>query len=314
MGERHDVVIIGAGPAGLTAGVYAARGGLDVVLLEKEIPGGQAVITDLIENYPGFPDGISGFELAERMKSQAEAFGAEIEAAEVVGIEAAADYKIIRTAADSAVSALAVIIATGAAYRKLGIPGEDRFLGKGVSMCATCDAPLYRDKHVVVVGGGNTAVQEAMFLAKFVEKLTLVHRRDRLRAAKVLQDRIFRLEPKVEFRWNSVATGIAGENNVSGVSVKNVQTGETEIIQCDGVFIFVGFTPNSGFARDYVKTDESGYIITDENMATSVEGVFACGDVRKSALKQVVAACGEGAIAAFSAQHYIDEKRGTTYP
>jgi thioredoxin reductase (NADPH) len=181
-------------------------------------------------------------------------------------------------------------------------------------MCATCDAPLYRDKHVVVVGGGNTAVQEAMFLAKFVRKLTLVHRRGRLRAAKILQDRIFRLEPKVEFRWNSVATGIAGENNVSGVSVKNVQTGETETIQCDGVFIFVGFTPNSGFARDYVETDESGYIITDENMATSVEGVFACGDVRKSALKQVVAACGEGAIAAFSAQHYIDEKRGTTYP
>jgi thioredoxin reductase (NADPH) len=316
MRENYDVVIIGAGPAGLTAGIYAARGGMNVAILERTSPGGQAVITDLVENYPGFPDGISGFELAERVRSQAESFGAEIATAEVVKIEdnAATEGKIIRTAEGSAISALAVIIATGAVYRTLGIPGEGKLLGRGVSTCATCDAPLYRDKHVVVVGGGNTAIQESLFLAKFVSKLTLVHRRDRLRAAKVLQDRIFKLGPKVEFRWNSIAAEITGEATVSGVSIENVQTGEKETIACDGVFIFVGFTPNSEFARGYVDTDESGYIITNEKMATSVEGVFACGDVRKSPLKQVVAACGEGAVAAFSAQRYVDDKKGTTYP
>jgi thioredoxin reductase (NADPH) len=316
MRERYDVVIIGAGPAGLTAGIYAARGGMDVAILERASPGGQAVITDLIENYPGFPDGISGFDLAELVRSQAEAFGAEIATAEVVKIEddAASEGKIIRTAEGSDVSALAVIIATGAVYRTLGIPGEGKLLGRGVSTCATCDAPLYRDKHVVVVGGGNTAIQESLFLAKFVSKLTLVHRRDRLRAAKVLQDRIFELGPKVEFRWNSVATRITGEGAVSGVSIENVQTGEKETVGCDGVFIFIGFTPNSEFARGYVETDESGYIVTNEKMATSVDGVFACGDVRKSPLKQVVAACGEGAVAAFSAQHYVDDKKGTAYP
>jgi len=316
MREHYDVVIIGAGPAGLTAGIYAARGGLDAAIIERASPGGQALITDMVENYPGFPDGISGFELTERMRSQAEAFGVEIEIAEVVKIEddAVTEGKIIRTAAGSAVSALAVIIATGAVYRTLGIPGEGKLLGKGVSTCATCDAPLYRDKHVVVVGGGNTAIQESLFLAKFVSKLTLVHRRDRLRAAKVLQDRIFKLGPKVEFRWNSVATKITGEATVSGLSIKNVETGERETIGCDGVFIFIGFTPNSEFASSYVDTDESGYIITNEQMAASVKGVFACGDVRKSPLKQVVAACGEGAVAAFSAQHYIDDKRGTAYP
>jgi thioredoxin reductase (NADPH) len=316
MRKRYDVVIVGAGPAGLTAGAYAARAGLDAVILERASPGGQAVITDLIENYPGFPEGISGFELAERMRSQAEAFGAEIETAEVVKIEddGAGEDRIVRMAAGSAVSALAVIIATGAGYRKLGIPGEEKLLGKGVSTCATCDGPLYRDKHVVVVGGGNTAIQESLFLAKFVGKLTLVHRRDRLRADKVLQERIFKLEPKVGFRWDSVPTEVTGESAVSGLSIKNVRTGEEETIGCDGVFIFAGFVPNSGFVSGYVKTDEAGYIVADEKMATSVEGVFACGDVRKSSLKQVVAACGEGAVAAISAQHYIDEKRGTTYP
>ncbi len=316
MHEHYDVVIIGAGPAGLTAGIYAARGGMNVAILERASPGGQVVITDLVENYPGFPDGISGFDLAELVRSQAEAFGADIATAEVVKIEddAATEGKIIRTASGSAVSALAVIIATGAVYRILGIPGEGKLLGRGVSTCATCDAPLYRDKHVVVVGGGNTAIQESLFLGKFVNKLTLVHRRDRLRAAKVLQDRIFKLGPKVEFRWNSVATEITGEATVSGVSIENVHTGEKETIGCDGVFIFIGFTPNSEFARGYVDTDESGYIITNERMATSVEGVFACGDVRKSPLKQVVAACGEGAVAAFSAQHYVDDKKGATYP
>jgi len=311
MRERYDVVIIGAGPAGLTAGIYAARGGLDVVILEKDYPGGQAFATDLIENYPGFPDGTSGYALTESMRVQAEKCGAEIETAEVVRLEkdAAGSHKIVRTAAGRRVLALAVIIATGAQYRRLGIPGEEEFFGRGVSTCATCDAPLYRDKRAVVVGGGDTAVQGSLFLAKFVDTLTLVHRRHRLRATNILQNRIFELQPKIEFRWNSVATEVLGKDQVSGVSVKNVQTGEIETVPCDGVFILVGLTPNSQFVRGYVETDESGHIITDENMATSVEGVFACGDVRKNELKQVVAACGEAAVAAFSAQHYVDKRR-----
>ena len=317
MRERYDVVIVGAGPAGLTAGIYAGRAGLTVAIFERQYPGGQAFVTELIENFPAFPDGISGYELAERMKNQAEAFGAEIVTDnEVLAIEddTSSDSKLVRTAVGPMVSALAVIIATGARYRKLGVPGEDRFWGKGVSSCATCDAALYRDKHVVVVGGSDTAVQEALFLARFVSKLTLVHRRDRLRASKVLQDRIFKLAPKVEFQWDSVLVAISGRQYVESVSINNVRTGKTSIVDCDGVFIFVGFVPNSEFLQGYVETDESGYITTDEHMAMSDTGVFACGDVRKNALRQVVSACGAGAVAAVAARHYIDEKKGTAYP
>lgn len=317
MSGHRDLVIVGAGPAGLTAGIYAGRAGLNVAVFERQYPGGQAFVTDLIENYPGFPDGISGYELAERMRNQAEAFGVEIVTDnEVLAVEddAASEHKLVRTASGSAVAALAIIIATGATYRKLGVTGEDRFWGKGISSCATCDAALYRDKHVVVVGGGDTALQEALFLARFVGKLTLIHRRDRLRAAKILQDRIFELAPKVQFRWNSVLTAVSGREYIESVSARNVQTGETDVISCDGVFIFVGFVPNSQFVSGYVDTDESGNIITDESMATSVKGVFACGDVRKNALRQVVSACGEGAVAAVAAQHYIEQEKGTAYP
>jgi thioredoxin reductase (NADPH) len=317
MREAYDVVIVGAGPAGLTAGIYTGRAGLSVAILERQYPGGQAFVTERIENYPAFPDGISGYELAERMKNQAEAFGAELAIdTEVLRIEddSVSGHKLVQAAAGSRVTALAVIIATGARYRKLGVPGEDRFLGKGVSSCATCDGALYRNRHVVVVGGGDTAVQEALFLTRFVSKLTLVHRRDRLRADKVLQDRIFKLAPKVEFRWESVLTAISGREAVESVSIKNVQTGATDVVNCDGVFIFIGFVPNSEFVRGYVQTDDTGYIIAAENMATSVPGVFACGDVRKSALRQIVSACGEGAVAAVAAQHHIDDLKGTAYP
>ncbi len=314
--EYYDLVIVGAGPAGLTAGIYAGRAGLRVAVFERQYPGGQAFVTDLIENYPGFPDGISGYELAERMRNQAEAFGVRIVTDnEVLEIEdeRSSGRKLVRISSGAAVSALAVIIATGATYRKLGVPGEDRFWGKGISSCATCDAALYRDKHVVVVGGGDAAIQESLFLLKFVGKLTLVHRRDRLRAARVLQDRMFELASKVQFRWNSVLTAISGREYVETVSVENVQTGDTEVIGCDGVFIFVGFVPNSDFVNGYVDTDETGRITTGENMATSMEGVFACGDVRKGSLRQIVAACGEGAVAAVAAQRYIDDKKGTAY-
>jgi len=315
MRERYDVVIIGGGPAGLTAGTYASRAGLTVIIVEKQTLGGQVINAEVIENYPGFPLGISGFELAERMRSQAATFGAEITTDEIAAIEddPGTGYKTVLTGSGQRIAALAVVIATGASWRKLGIPGEDRLWGKGVSTCATCDAALYRDKHVVVVGGGDTAIHESLFLARFVNKITLVHRRDRLRATKILQDRISKLGQKVEFRWNSVVTEIAGTDHVTGVTVKSEQTGATELLGCDGVFVLVGFDPNSGFVRGYLAADEAGYIITDEGMATSVDGVFACGDVRRRPFRQIVTACGEGAVAAFAAQHYVEEKKGTAY-
>jgi thioredoxin reductase (NADPH) len=254
-------------------------------------------------------------ELADRLKRQAEGFGAEIATAEVVTIEDAADGvgKAVRTK-DGPVKGIAVIIATGASAKKLGIPGEAEFFGRGVSVCATCDAPLYRDRTAVVVGGGETAVEEATFLARFTKKLILVHRRDRLRATNAAQDRFFAHGDKVGVEWDSVATAIAGKDAVEGLEVKNMKTGETKTIPCDGVFVLIGHVPNTGFLRGVVEMNESGHILTDDAMATSAEGIYACGDVRREWFKQMVTACGEGAIAAYSAQRYIEDKKGTAYP
>ncbi len=314
MQDFYDLAIIGGGPAGLTAGIYGARSGLSVAIFEKQFPGGQVVSTDSIENFPGIAGPVNGFELAERMKRQVEEFGAEIIAAEVAALEDAPDngHKLIRLS-EGRVQSMAAIIASGASYRKLGILGEERFWGKGISCCATCDGAFYRNKNVVVVGGGDTAVKEAIFLTRLVKKLTLVHRRDRLRADKVLQDQLFALQPQVEFKWDSVAEEIIGREKAEGVVVKNLKSGATETLSCNGVFIFVGFTPNSELVQDYLETDENGYIVTDQEMATSVAGVYACGDVRKKSLRQIVTACGEGAAAAFSAQHYVEKRKGTLY-
>ena len=310
----YDIAIIGGGPAGLTAGLYGARAGLKTLILEKLSPGGQVVTTDIIENYPGFVEPIGGYELAEKMITQATKCGAEIRSVEVtsIGAHPEKEQKVI-SLGDESISALSVVIATGAHHKRLGVPGEDRFWGRGISCCATCDGMFYRDKHVAVVGGGDAAIKEAIFLTRFVSKITLIHRRDRLRAAKILQDRILALGDKVEFAWKSVVKEILGDNQVQAVRLSSVDAGEERVLECDGVFLFVGFSPNTDFLRGFMELDERGYIITDDNMATSVPGVFACGDARKKLFRQIITACGEGATAAYSAEMYVDDIKGTAY-
>jgi thioredoxin reductase (NADPH) len=268
----------------------------------------------VVENYPGFIDPISGYELVERMTGQAAKFGVETRSVEVTGINAPSeeDYKIL-SLGDESLSTLAVIIAAGAEHRRLGVPGEDRFWGSGVSCCATCDGMFYRDKHVVVVGGGDTAVKEAIFLTRFASKITLTHRRDRLRATKILQDRILAMSDKIEFAWKSVVKEIMGDNKVEAVRLGSVDDGSERILECDGVFVFVGFVPNTEFLHGFVELDERGHVITDDDMATSVPGVFACGDARKKLFRQIVTACGEGATAAYAAQIYVEEVKGMAY-
>jgi len=313
MRDSYDIAIIGAGPAGLTAALYASRAGFTVGIFEREFAGGQVVLTDVVDNYPGVPVGSQAIELAEQMKNQALEFGAELIQREVVAIDIESEHKKTVRLSDATVAADAVIIATGVYPRRLGIPGEDKFWGKGVSACATCDGHFYKDRDVVVVGGGDTAVQESAFLTRLVRKLTLVHRRDRLRADHTLQQQLMAAGDKVEFCWNSVAAEVVGDDKVTGVRVQHLDTGEQTVLPCDGLFIFIGYIPNSAFIRDHVETDTIGYIVSDDNMVTSVPGVYACGDVRKKLLRQIVTACGEGATAAFAAQHYVQARRGTLY-
>jgi len=302
----YDVIIIGGGPAGLTAGIYASRARLKTLLVESFSVPCQAVTTDHIENYPGFPEGINGFELIEKFKKQAEKFETEFIVSEVKSIkENKPGWQVITD--DKSYSSRAVIIASGASPKKLNIPGEDKFRGKGVSYCATCDGALFKDKEVVVIGGGDTALEEALFLTKFAKKVTVVHRRDALRGTKILQERAFS-NKKIEFVWDAVISEITGVANVSAVKVKNVKTGAETGLLCGGVFIFVGYAPNTGFLKDALPLDESGYITTDDNCLTSKPGIFACGDCRKKLLKQVVTACGDGALAAFACQHYFESK------
>ncbi len=299
----YDIVIIGAGPAGLTAGIYAARARMNVLLLEKAVPGGQVLVTDWIENYPGFPEGISGFDLSEKMKTQAEELGLKIETAEVHSLNLAGKVKEI-ILKDRSITSKSLIIASGASPRKLGI-GEDKFMGKGISFCATCDAPFFKDKIVVAIGGGDTAVQEAVFLTKFAKKVYLVHRRDELRAEKILQERAFEND-KIEIIWDSVATGVEGFFGVESVKIKNVKTNEKKTLKADGCFIWVGILPNTDFLNESLKTDETGFIQADKNMQASVPGVFAVGDVRDTPLRQIATAVGDGAMAAVNAEHFIE--------
>ncbi|MDZ7666807.1 MAG: thioredoxin-disulfide reductase [Desulfotignum sp.] len=301
----YDLVIIGAGPAGLTAGLYAARARLDVLLIEKAVPGGQIIVTDWIENYPGFPEGISGFDLAEKMKNQAEAFGLKMETVEVQSLNLTPDVKEV-VLQEKTIKAKSLIISSGASPKKLGI-GEDRYMGKGISFCATCDAPFFKEKTVVAVGGGDTAVQETIYLTKFVKKVYLIHRRDELRATKILQERAF-ANDKIEILWDTVATGVDGLFGIEGVHVKHVKTGEEKTLKADGCFIWVGTSPNTQFLNDSLDTDAYGFIRADARMQTSVPGVFAAGDVRDTPLRQVSTAVGDGAIAAVSAEHYLENE------
>jgi len=300
----YDLVIIGGGPAGLTAGIYASRARLNVLMLEKLVPGGQIIVTDWIENYPGFPKGLPGADLVEKFIEQAKGFGLKIETGEVVSMDLSGPVKKIALE-KTTITALAVIIATGSSPKKLGADKEKKFLGRGISTCATCDAPFFKDSVVAAVGGGDTAVQESLYLTKYVKKIYLIHRRDQLRAVKILQERAFS-NNKIEFIWNSVVTGFDGLFNLEKVFVQNVKTGETQQLDVEGCFVWVGIQPNTGFLGNSLKLDDAGFIAVNARMETSAPGVFAAGDVRNTPLRQVATAVGDGAIAATSAAHYIE--------
>jgi thioredoxin reductase (NADPH) len=305
--KSYEVIIIGGGPAGLTAGLYTSRAGLNTLLIENALPGGQMTTTEMIENYPGFPEGISGEELSRLMEEQAKRFGLNMVNQEVLGVLLEGDQKIVRTH-ESKYSSEVLIIASGTEYRRLGVPGEETFVGKGVSFCATCDGAFFKDSRIVVVGGGDSALTEALFLTKFVKELTIVHRRDALRATKIYQDRAL-ANPKIKFLWNSVVQEIKGDKSVQSIFVKNVKTGEVTEHETEGVFLFVGLSPRTQFLKDLVQTDKEGYILTNENCETSVGGIFAAGDCRKKLLRQIATAVGDGATAAFAAEKYLEEKK-----
>jgi thioredoxin reductase (NADPH) len=316
MEALYDIIIIGGGPAGLTAGLYACRARMKTVLIEKALCGGQILITDTIENFPGFPEGIKGPDLADWMFKQAGHFGLEVNTSEVLKVvrKKAGNEEVfsVELSGGEYLEALSVIISSGARWNTLNIPGEKELTGRGVSYCATCDGPLFRNKELVVIGGGDTALEDALFLTKFASKVTVVHRRDRLRATKILQERAL-ASKKIEFCFNSVPTSVAGSKQCEGVAVKDVVTGAQKTIKASGVFVLIGMTPNSGMAKGVVAMDEKGYILCDDDMRTSVDGIFACGDVRKKLLRQVVTAAGDGATAAFSAQHYVERSKGVEY-
>jgi thioredoxin reductase (NADPH) len=308
--DIYETIIIGGGPAGLTAGIYLSRSRINVLLLERGLPGGQANLTEMIENYPGFPEGILGPELMQQFVNQAKNFGLEIENNNVVDISSAKEPKKgnfqIKTDLKDYYSK-SIVIASGAQASKLGVPGEKEYTGRGVSYCATCDGAFFREKDIVVVGGGDTAIEESLFLTKFARKVYIVHRRDKLRATKILQERAF-ANQKIEFIWDSIVTEIKGNDKVEKVKLKNVKNNQETPLYCQGVFIFTGYTPTYPSLGSYQSklVNDFGYIVTNEDMETKIEGIFACGDVRAKKLRQVVTACGEGAIAAFSVEKFLE--------
>ena len=301
----YDVIVIGGGPGGYTAALYAARANLSVAILEKLSPGGQMGTTDVIDNYPGFPQGVNGFELAMQMKEGAERFGAQTQLAEVTQVELAGQVKTIHISGGD-YQARTVVLATGAHPRELGLPGERELRGRGVSYCATCDGMFYRGKTVVVVGGGNTAVADVLYLSRLCEKVYLVHRRDTLRASKVYLDPLQKAE-NVEFVWDSEVKQLLRDQAVTGVRVRNKKTGEERDIPCGGVFVAVGYLPNTQLYRGQVELDEAGYVLADETTQTNLPGVFAVGDLRKKPLRQVVTAASDGAVAAHFIEEYLNQ-------
>lgn len=299
----YDMVIIGGGPGGYTAALYAARAGLSVTVLEKLSAGGQMALTQQIDNYPGFAEGVDGFDLAQQMQQQAERFGAKTEYAEVRKLDLHAQPKVIETS-DGIFYGKTVVIATGAGSRELGIPEEKELIGRGVAYCAACDGMFYRNKTVVVVGGGNSAAADALLLSRLAKKVILVHRRDKLRATKVYHKPL-QEAPNVEFRWNSIITDILHNERVTGVQVQDVISGENAQFDCDGVFISIGRTPATALVQGQVELSDDGYILADETTRTSLSGVYAVGDVRTKLLRQIVTAVSDGAMAAHMAEEHL---------
>jgi thioredoxin reductase (NADPH) len=303
--SKYDVIIIGGGPGGLTAGLYTSRAGLKTLLLERGLFGGQIVNAQRVDNYPGFPQGISGAELGLLMQQQATKYGLDTVTTEVTGLKPGQTYSVVTS--DGSFETETIIIAAGSEYSKLGVSGEDKLLGRGVSYCATCDGFLFRGRDVAVVGGGDTAITDALELSQHAAKVHVIHRRDELRAGKILQHQAF-AQPKLKFVWDSVVEEITGDGVVTGVRLRNVKTGKISILRVEGVFVAVGLKPNSQSFDNIVDLDEMGYIMTDELMATSAPGVFAIGDIRRNSVRQVASAVGDGATAALSAFKYLRER------
>jgi len=302
----YEVIIIGGGPAGMTAGLYTSRSRFNTLLIEIGLLGGQMTTTEVIENYPGFPQGINGDELSRLMEEQAKRFGLEMVSQEVVEVKLEGEKKLVKTD-ESTYLCEALIICTGNEYRKLGIPGEKEFTGKGVSYCATCDGAFFKDSQVVVAGGGDSALTEALYLTKFAKELTIIHRRDALRGTKIYQERVF-ANPKIKLLWNSVIQEIKGDSIVRSILVKNVKTGGVTELSTEGVFLFVGLSPRTQFLKGLINLDEAGYVVTNEDCETSVKGIFAAGDCRKKMLRQVATAVGDGATAAFAVEKYLESR------
>ena len=304
MADSFDILIIGGGGAGLTAALYASRAKLKTVLFEKLVPGGQIALTDMVENYPGFPEGVTGGDISNRMAEQAKKYGTAFFYEAVESVVKTNQLFQVKTK-KSTHQTKSIVIASGAFYRQVGVPGEKELIGKGVSYCAICDGAFFKGKEIVVVGGGDSAMQEGIFLTRFITKLSVLHRRDKLRASAILQERA-KSNPKIQFIWDTVVTAVQGKDRVEGVRLKNVKTGVERDFKTDGVFVFIGQDPATKFLKGFIDLDEKGYVITKENLETSVPGAFACGEVRKGAVKQLVSACGEGCEAALAAQAYVE--------
>ncbi|KJS19971.1 MAG: thioredoxin reductase [Clostridiaceae bacterium BRH_c20a] len=303
----YDVIIIGAGPAGMTAGIYAARAGYKTMIMETGAPGGQASTTETIENYPGFPGGVSGPELMMKFYEQTVSFGVETVFQHVTSIEVEGNIK--KVIGDAAYEARSIIIASGARPRVLGVNGESKFRGKGVSYCATCDGFFFKNREVAVVGGGDAAIEEALYLSKICSKVTVIHRRDKLRATKIVQDRALKNE-KIHFIWDSVVDDIIGENSLTALSLHNVKTQQRQLFTVDGVFIFVGYIPNSDYLPASIILDQRGYLLTDDYLQTNISGIFGIGDIRQKNLRQVATAVGDGAAVITALDKYFADKEG----
>lgn len=304
-GSDYDLIIIGGGPAGLTAGIYAARARLKTLIIGQLVPGGQVATTEWVENYPGFPEGISGMELVKKMEQQAQKFGIEVLLGDIKSVDFEDGIKVVKIS-DKEFRALALIIATGTDYKKLNVPGEEKFKGRGVSYCATCDGPFFKEKDIAVIGCGNSGLQEGLFLMKFAKTISFIEFLPRMTAEKILQERVTQ-DPKNKFYLNSMVTSINGENKVESVSIKKRDTGDTKDIIVQGVFIFVGLLPNTEFLKGKVELNKWGYIKSNENTETSVPGVFAAGDARDKILQQITTATSDGSVAAFMVEKYIEK-------